>query len=89
MLTFTITEEMNGYTYATATAKNGIAIDIIVYDASTADAWIIWVEVDDVRNADYDVRSALMAVSYDGYISVADALADVAYQLSKEIAYYC
>lgn len=88
MLTFTITEELSGYTYATATADDGAEIDVIVYDASTEDEWVIWVEVDDVRNVDYDVRSSLMAVDYDGYTSVADALEDVAYHLAKELAYY-
>ena len=89
MLTFTITEKLDGYTYATATANNGAEIDVIIYDASTADKWVVWVEVDDVRNVDYDVRSSLMAVSYDGYTSVADALEDAAYHLTKELEYYC
>lgn len=89
MLTFIITEKLDGYTYATATADNGVEIDVIVYDASTAEEWTIWVEVDEVRNVDYDVRSSLMAVSCDGYTSVADALEDAAYHLTKELEYYC
>ena len=89
MLTFTITEKLDGYTYATATADNGAEIDVIVYDASTSDEWIIWVEVDDVRGVDYDVRSAIMAISYDGYMSIDDALSNVAYRIGKDIEHYC
>ena len=89
MLSFTVTEKLEGYTYATGTACNGIEIDIIVYDASTNEDVAIWVDVDDVRNVDYDVRSVIMAVSYDGYLCVADALADVAYRIDKDIERYC
>ena len=83
MFKFTITEETQGYTYATACNADGVEVDIIVYDNSTADVYDIWVEIDDVRNADYDMRADIMGWTYDACFTVAEAIAQAEYYLYK------
>ena len=84
MFKFVITEELQGYTYATACNADGVEVDIIVYDNSTEDVYDIWVEIDDVRNIDdYDMRDEVRSWTYDACFSVAEAIAQAEYYLYK------
>ena len=84
----TITERLNGYTYATITATTYhhdiITADIIIYDNSTAEEVEIWAEFDDCDGLDYAERSRLLTgYDYDGFMSIAEALQDMEYHFYK------
>lgn len=85
MLTTTITEKLPGYTYATAYSDDGIKIDLIIYDASTPQEWIIWSEVDDVTGVDPDIRELLRTHFFDGFFSVEEAINTTVYHLERTL----
>lgn len=83
MFTATITEKIEGYTYFTATNKEGVEVDFIIYNASTEEDLCIWIEVDTVRGVDYDKSTELSGWDYDGLLTEQEGIDKALYFLYK------
>lgn len=89
MMTFTITEQIKGYTYITACdADTGVSADYIISDCSTTEDWDISAELDTISGFEPDYILQIWGWSADGYLSIAKAQEGIEYHFKQMVKHY-